>query len=131
MGRVMSESNVYTRDEFVADCRVRLASDLLVHTWDPVILLALQDGPRRRADLRTSIGGISDKVLTESLRRLLSSGLVQRTRQRTAPPRVDYALTTLGATFVDGPLMALGRWAHEYGSHVVDAMERAAPAGMV
>jgi DNA-binding HxlR family transcriptional regulator len=118
----------YVCTDFVADCRVRLASDLLAHTWDPVILLALKDGPRRRADLRSWIGGISDKALTESLRRLLASGLVDRTRRRSAPPRVDYALTPLGVTFVDGPLMALGKWAHEHGDDVVDALERAAQA---
>lgn len=60
------------RYEMVADCRLRAATDLLAHTWDPVILSALDTGPRRRTDLRTAIGGISDKALTEALRRLLT-----------------------------------------------------------
>ncbi|MCA2189577.1 hypothetical protein [Nonomuraea cavernae] len=46
------------RDKFVADCRVRSATDLFAHTWDPVVLLALAPGPRRRRELRAAIGGV-------------------------------------------------------------------------
>src|SRR5918992_1531157 len=102
-------------DEFVADCRVRQLADLFAHTWNPVVLLALRTGPRRRRELRAEIGGISDKVLTDTLRRLESAGLVFRTAYAEAPPRVDYALTALGETVVDGPLHALGAWVAEHG----------------
>ncbi len=90
-------------DQFVADCRVRLAADLFAHTWNPVVLTALRAGPRRRHRLRAEIGGISDKVLTETLRRLERAGLVERAAYAEAPPRVDYALTALGRSLVDGP----------------------------
>jgi DNA-binding HxlR family transcriptional regulator len=66
------------RDDFVADCSVRLTTDLFVHTWNAVVLYALRGGPRRRHELRAAIGGISDKVLTETLRRLERSGLIDR-----------------------------------------------------
>lgn len=112
--------------EMVADCRLRAATDLFAHTWDPVVLAALRAGPRRRRELRATIGGISDKVLTETLHRLLASGLVDRRAHATAPPRVDYGLTPLGESLVDGPMRALGRWILEYGDELLGAQERAA-----
>jgi DNA-binding HxlR family transcriptional regulator len=105
----------------VADCRVRAATDLLAHTWDPVVLIALRAGPLRRRDLRAALGPISDKVLTETLGRLAARGLIARTRRAEAPPRVDYALTPLGRSLAEGPLMALGRWAAEHGDALVAA----------
>jgi len=112
--------------ELVADCRLRAAVDLFTHTWDPVVLAALRSRPHRRRELRTAIGGISDKVLTETLQRLLANGLVDRRAYSTAPPRVDYSLTALGRSLVDGPMKALGRWILEHGDELLDAQERAA-----
>jgi DNA-binding HxlR family transcriptional regulator len=108
-------------DQFVADCRVRRLADLFAHTWNPVVLLALRDGPLRRGALREQIGGISDKVLTDTLRRLRDSGLVARRAYAEAPPRVDYALTRLGESVVDGPLRALGAWVSEHGDELTPA----------
>lgn len=102
-------------EPLVADCMVRAATDVLAHSWDPVVLAALREGPQRRVELRHRIGGISDKALTEALDRLEARNLVDRTRYAEAPPRVVCALTTLGRTFADGPLAALGRWAAEHG----------------
>ncbi len=48
-------------EELIADCRLRAATDLFAHTWDPVVLAALRPGPRRRRELRAAIGGMSDK----------------------------------------------------------------------
>ncbi|MEU0478789.1 helix-turn-helix domain-containing protein [Streptosporangium sp. NPDC006013] len=114
------------RDEFVADCRVRAATDLFAHTWDPVVLAALASGARRRRELRDAIGGISDKVLTDTLRRLLANGLIDRRAHAEAPPRVEYALTGLGQSLVDGPMKALGRWATQHGDKLLDAQEKSA-----
>ncbi|MFI6509967.1 winged helix-turn-helix transcriptional regulator [Streptosporangium sp. NPDC050855] len=114
------------RDEFVADCRVRAATDLFAHTWDSVVLAALASGPCRRRELRDAIGGISDKVLTDALHRLLANGLIDRRAHAEAPPRVEYALTALGQSLVDGPMKALGRWAAEHGDELLDAQERSA-----
>lgn len=112
--------------ELVADCRLRAAIDLFAHTWDPVVLAALRSRPYRRRELRTAIGGISDKVLTETLHRLLANGLVERRAFAAAPPRVDYSLTDLGKSLVDGPMKALGGWILEHGDELLDAQERVA-----
>lgn len=103
-----------TCETYVADCLVRATADLFTHTWDPVVLAALRERPLRRRELRASIGGISDKVLTDALRRLRSAGLISRRELAEAPPRVDYATTDLGDSLVDGPIAAMGRWAVEY-----------------
>ena len=124
MGSAMSEHGERC-DELVADCRVRAATDLLVHQWDPVVLTALRMRPHRRRELRTAIGGISDKALTEALRRLLANGLVSRSAYAAAPPRVDFSLTKLGTSLVDGPIKALGHWILEHGDELLDAQEHA------
>ncbi|WP_103340958.1 winged helix-turn-helix transcriptional regulator [Amycolatopsis sp. CA-126428] len=104
--------------DFLADCRTRLAFDLVANTWNPVVVWALRDGPRRHVDLRRAIGGISAKVLTEALRRLEFDGLVERCEGA-------YALTPLGKTLL-GPIEGFGRWAAEHGDDVVAAQTRAA-----
>ncbi|MBF6180917.1 winged helix-turn-helix transcriptional regulator [Nocardia otitidiscaviarum] len=113
--------------EFVADCRLRAATDLFAHAWDPVLLAALRDGPRRRGELRTRIGGLSDKAMTEALRRLLGCGLIERRSYARTPPRVDYGLTSLGVSFVDGPMRALAAWVDEFGAELPDADAGARP----
>ncbi|WP_327150190.1 winged helix-turn-helix transcriptional regulator [Nocardia sp. NBC_01329] len=108
----------YRSAEPIADCRLRGALDLFAHTWDPVVLAALADGPRRRVDLRTEIGGIRDKTLTEALRRLLGRGLVFRRPDPDVPPGVEYRLTELGTSLVEGPLRALAAWVREHGDEL-------------
>lgn len=111
------------------DARVswlRSLTDLFTHIWDPVLLAALRAGPRRRRELRVAIGGISDKVLTDTLRRLPTCGLVDRQAHAEAPPRVEYSLTSLGQSLVEGPMMALGRWAIEHGDELLEAQENSA-----
>ncbi|MFJ8297974.1 winged helix-turn-helix transcriptional regulator [Streptomyces sp. NPDC094447] len=112
-----------TTDAFLADCRARLAFDLLSHTWNAVLIWCLRDGPRRPGELRERIGGISPKVLTETLRRLEFNGLVTRIAYAEAPPRVEYELTALGRTLL-APIEAFGAWAFEYGDEVMAAQER-------
>lgn len=114
---------VTTDQGFLADCRARLAFDLLANTWNAVVLWALRDGPCRPGELRERIGGISQKVLTETLRRLEFNGLVARRAYGGAPPRVDYELTALGRTLL-APIDAFGAWAFEYGDEVMAAQER-------
>jgi len=110
--------------DFVADCRLRMGTDLFTHVWDPVVLAALVAGPQRRRALRANIGGISDKALTEALHRLITNGLLERRSYAEAPPRVDYALTPLGRTFADGPMRALAGWIIQYGDELFEAQER-------
>ena len=111
-------------EELVADCRMRMATDLFAHTWDAVVLAALTEGTLRRRSLRARIGGISDKALTEAIHRLVGNGLIERRFFPQAPPRVDYALTDLGRSFADGPMRALGAWVTEHGDELFEAQER-------
>ncbi|NUS14128.1 MAG: helix-turn-helix transcriptional regulator [Streptomyces sp.] len=112
----------------MADCRLRAATELLGHTWDAVVLAGLAPGPRRRRDLLAWLGGVSDKALTETLRRLQANGLIARHSRPAAPPHVDYALTPLGASFVEGPLRALADWTLAHGDALLAAQEPPDPA---
>ncbi|MFJ6382404.1 winged helix-turn-helix transcriptional regulator [Kitasatospora sp. NPDC092039] len=114
-----------TDQGFLADCRARLAFDLLANTWNAVVVWALREAPARPGELRGRIGGISPKVLTETLRRLQSDGLVERRAYAGSPPRVEYSLTGLGRTLLE-PIGAFGAWAFEHGEDVMAARERAA-----
>ncbi|RDG34838.1 winged helix-turn-helix transcriptional regulator [Streptomyces corynorhini] len=107
-------------ERVLADCRSRIGFDLLGNTWNPVVLYALAEGPRRPRELRTEIGGISAKVLTETLRRLEGYALVERRTYAPPSPRVEYALSELGRSFLE-PIRALGRWSAEYGDAFVAA----------
>lgn len=109
--------------DYLADCRARLAFDLLANTWSSVVVWALRHGPVRPVDLRTRIGGISAKALNESLRRLEQNGLVARRTYREAPTRVEYELTELGASLL-GPIEVMGDWAHRHGDAVMAAQDR-------
>ncbi|MDN3358378.1 helix-turn-helix domain-containing protein [Actinomadura sp. DC4] len=113
---------------FVADCQARLAFDFFTHTWNAVVIFALREGPRRPGELRTAIGGISPKVLTETLRRLERTGLVSREAYAEAPPRVEYALTALGRSLLE-PFEALGRWSEAHADEVLAAQERVMNSG--
>jgi DNA-binding HxlR family transcriptional regulator len=102
---------------FFADCQARVAVDLISGRWAMVVLYALAHGPARPGELRGQIGGVSQKVLTETLRRLESHGLVERRRFAEAPPRVEYSLTAAGEDLLV-PIRALGDWAAEYASRI-------------
>jgi DNA-binding HxlR family transcriptional regulator len=77
--------------------------------WGLLILYALSRGAKRHGELRRAIGGVSQKMLTQTLRTLERDRLVRRTIYPVVPPRVDYALTPLGKTLMQ-PLTSLYRW---------------------
>jgi len=94
-----------------ADCRA--VSDILARIgdkWSVLVVSRLGDGPKRFNELRREIGGISQRMLTLTLRGLERDGLVTRTVFPTVPPRVDYELTPLGRS-MQTPVEALGNWA--------------------
>jgi DNA-binding HxlR family transcriptional regulator len=94
-----------------ADCRA--ISDVLARVgdkWSVLVVTRLGPGPMRFNELRRSIGGISQRMLTLTLRGLERDGLITRTVFPTNPPRVDYALTPLGRDLLN-PVSALGEWA--------------------
>jgi DNA-binding HxlR family transcriptional regulator len=78
--------------------------------WSVLVIGMLGDGPKRFNELRKAIDGISQRMLTLTLRGLERDGLVTRTLYPTIPPRVDYALTHLGKTLQE-PVSALAEWA--------------------
>ena len=88
--------------------------------WSVLVVSLLRDGPKRFTELRNSIEGISQRMLTLTLRGLERDGLVKRTVEPTIPPRVDYELTRLGRTLLD-PILALGQWAQEHRSAIQEA----------
>ncbi|MFI6579419.1 winged helix-turn-helix transcriptional regulator [Nocardiopsis sp. NPDC050513] len=111
---------------FLADCQARLAFDLLSNTWNAVVVWALRAGPARPAELQKRIGGISSKVLTETLRRLQFNGLVDR--HADAGTRVEYALTDLGRSLLP-PIETLGIWAFDHADQVMAAQDRSSSTG--
>ena len=91
--------------------------------WTVLVINLLGDGPRRFSEIKRMIGGISQKVLTATLRDLEMDGLVTRTVTPSIPPRVDYELTPLGRD-LQGPLAVLGMWAINNRSKVLEARGR-------
>ena len=90
--------------------------------------MLLGESPRRFNELRREIGGVSQKMLSSTLRNLERDGFVSRTVHATVPPRVDYALTDLGRELLI-PVAALGEWAMENACRIEDARERYDGAG--
>jgi DNA-binding HxlR family transcriptional regulator len=91
--------------------------------WSVYIVSTLGSGTRRFSELRRSIVGISQRMLTLTLRGLERDGLVTRTVHPTVPPRVDYALTPLGLTLLE-PVSALARWADSHAPEIQTAQAR-------
>jgi len=107
-----------------ADCRA--VSDVLARAgdkWSVLVVTRLGAGAMRFNELRRSIGGISQRMLTLTLRGLERDGLITRTVFPTIPPRVDYALTPLGHDLLK-PVSALGEWAMRNQAKIAGARER-------
>ena len=90
-----------------AECHLREVLDRVGDKWSVLVIYVLGDGTRRFTELLRSIDGISQRMLTVTVRGLERDGLVTRTVFPVVPPRVDYALTTLGRSLLEaiGPLM--------------------------
>ncbi|MER7755455.1 helix-turn-helix domain-containing protein [Kitasatospora sp. NPDC097643] len=111
-------------DVFLADCPARLAVEIITSKWAVVVLFALSRRPYRHGELVDLIGGVSRKVLTQTLRKLQAYGLVERRAHAEASSRVEYSLTGLGLTLAE-PIAALTDWARSYGEAVVGFQEAA------
>ncbi|MGP3920622.1 helix-turn-helix transcriptional regulator [Nonomuraea sp. NBC_00507] len=105
-----------------ATCPSRTSLARIANKWTAMVVIALSAGRMRFGDLRTTVDGISGKVLTDTLRDLERDGLVARYVYAEMPPRVEYELTALGRTLHE-PLQALGRWAEEHIKEVLAARE--------
>lgn len=91
--------------------------------WSVLIVMALCDGPLRFNELKRRVGGITQRMLTLSLRGMERDGLVRRTVHATTPPQVEYALTDLGQS-LRAPVEVLGQWAIAHAPQITAAQQR-------
>ena len=118
MVRVANPPNV-----FDAHCGSQRVLALIANRWTALAIYALADGTHRYSELRRRIGGISQKMLTQTLRRLEREGLVERRPYPVIPPKVEYSLTPLGRTLIE-PLRAVCRWAERHLGELPPARSR-------
>src|SRR4051794_13693068 len=105
---------------YLASCPTRKLLDEIGGKWVSLIVVALGDAPLRYSDLSRRIAGVSQKMLTQTLRVLERDGLVTRTVTAGVPVRVDYELTTLGSSF-----LALLNGFKDWAEHNFDAVDDA------
>jgi DNA-binding HxlR family transcriptional regulator len=115
----MSHSDKPAPSVFDANCSARHALELIASKWAMLVLSALAEGSKRNGELMRRIGGISQRILTRTLRDLERNGLVEREDKGTSPPHVEYRLSSSGRSLTD-TLVALDRWA-ESNFPVLDA----------
>ena len=108
-----------------AQCPTRMVLDLIADKWTTLVIYLLSHGTKRYGELQREIGGISQKMLTQTLRKLEEDGLVKRTVYPEVPPRTEYTLTALGATLRE-PLGALCQWAVNHIAEVEKSRQAAA-----
>ena len=101
---------------------------LLADKWTIPVIHSLARDTRRFGELHREIGGVSQKMLTQCLRRLESHGLVERTVYAEVPPRVDYRLTPLGQS-LNAPLATLCDWVERHGRSLEARARAGAGAG--
>ncbi len=110
-------------DAFNSECPARQVLEHITSRWGTLILAALGDGPRRFSELHAMIGGISEKMLSQTLRTFVRDGLVERTVEPATPPRVSYELTALGQGLTESLEQFLG-WIRQHTVEVVAAQHR-------
>lgn len=110
-------------DVFSAGCPSRAVLAVLAEKWALLLIHTLAEDPARTAELRRRVDGISEKMLIQTLRRLERYGLVARRAYPEVPPRVEYALTPLGASLSE-PITALDRWVESNIREIVAAQRR-------
>lgn len=92
-----------------ADCPSRPVLQHLTNRWGTLVMVALATGPHRFAELRRKVGGVSERMLSQTLKDLEGDGFVLRTAHQVVPPHVDYELTELGRDAA-GHVVALVGW---------------------
>lgn len=117
--------SVVTRelDPYANGCPSRRLLDRIGDRWTVLVVGTLSDGPRRFSEIRRAVEGVSQKMLTQTLRGLERDGLVTRTVYAEVPPRVEYELTTAGES-LRSPLKALETWSIEHFGSVAASWER-------
>ena len=121
---IPEHSQVTVLDVHSEDCRA--VSSILAKVgdkWTVLIIVLLGDGPKRFNEIKRLVGGISQRMLTLTLRGLERDGLVTRTLFPTIPPRVDYELTPLGRSLWTA-VEPLGSWARDHIKDIHQAREK-------
>ncbi|MBT2206832.1 helix-turn-helix domain-containing protein [Actinomadura sp. NEAU-AAG7] len=107
-------------DAYMDECPTHRLRGIIGNKWSSMILLRLEDGPRRYADLGRALPGVSAKMLTQTLRSLERDGFVARSVTPTVPVQVEYTLTVLGERLM--PLLdAVRQWADRHMGEVDEA----------
>ncbi|WP_402463563.1 winged helix-turn-helix transcriptional regulator [Isoptericola aurantiacus] len=109
-------------DPYQRACPSRTVLDQVADRWSVLVVGALAGGPQRFSHLARRVDGVSQKMLTQTLRGLERDGLVTRTVHAEVPPRVEYELTEAGRAAYE-PLRALEGWAREHAGAVLAARE--------
>jgi DNA-binding HxlR family transcriptional regulator len=105
------------------DCEVRQVLDRIADKWSLLVIALLDRSTMRFGELRCKIDGVSQRMLTVTLRHLERDGLVSRTVHPVVPPRVDYALTPLGRT-LHATIQSLVTWTEDH-QHLIAAARAA------
>ena len=117
-GTVREAVPLYGFDVLSPACPSRTVLRHVVDRWTPLVVEVLASGPHRFGELRERVGGVTPKVLTQTLRSMERDGLVTRDEIPGVPPRVDYALTPLGASLIE-PVTALRTWVEAHAAEVL------------
>ena len=117
MGRTASDGQILRDSRKVGKVLARVGDK-----WSVLIIVLLGGGARRFNEIKRSIDGISQQMLTRTLRGLERDGVVKRTILASSPPQVEYALTNLGRS-LSKPVLALGKWACEHIEEVNEAQK--------
>jgi len=106
--------------QFPVDCPSRKVLELLADKWKLLIIHCLANGERRNGELKRAVEGVSQKMLTQTLRSLERDGFVERKNYQEIPPRVGYRLTSLGGSLRD-ELLRLSKWGVENFGEIASA----------
>jgi len=117
-----SRAEAVLGDLFDPQCPTRLVLDRIGDKWTVLVVLLLSDGPMRFSELRTHLGSVAPKVLTQTLRRIERDGLVTREVFAEVPPRVEYTLTELGRSLT-APIAVIGDWAETHLGEITAAQQ--------
>ncbi|WP_083092537.1 MULTISPECIES: winged helix-turn-helix transcriptional regulator [Rothia] len=112
-----SKADVYDRN-----CPCRYILSRIADKWTALVIGCLQSGPKRFSELRRSVDGVTQKMLTQTLRSLERDGIVRRTVFPTVPVTVQYEITDLGKTLIE-PLEVLRSWSESHKSEVIAAQQ--------
>lgn len=118
-GKQLTDWSAYAMsDVFHSDCPARTVLDHVTSRWGVWVLMALREKDLRFFELRERIEGVSEKMLSQTLRALVRDGLLTRVVEPTTPPKVTYGLTPLGRGTCE-PLAAMFGWIRDHANDIL------------